>query len=124
MTTPFPDVETAVMDLLEQWYGVETGTTTPSDLAAIVPFVRVSLVAGRDDRVTDYSVVDIDVFTQTRQQGYDLAEGIRTRLLDGPHQSGTVVIDKVRTETKPFQAPWDDTNVRRRLATYRISARR
>lgn len=118
------DVEVAVMDLLEAWLAVNVGTTTPADLVEILPFVRVGLVAGRDDGVTDYSLVDIDVFTATRQQGYDLAEDIRTRLLAGPHRVGTVVVDKARTDAKPSPVPWDDESVRRRLATYRISARR
>lgn len=121
---PYIDVEVAIMDLLDEWYGVNNGTATPADLQQILPFVRVTLVTGRDDGVTDYSVVDIDVYTATRQQGYDLAEDIRARLLDAPHRAGTVVIDKVRTETKPFQADWEDQNVRRRIATYRFSARR
>lgn len=125
MTQPFPDVEAAVLDLLEAWYGVNCGTSTPADLEQIVPFVRVGLVAGADNGVSDYSVVDIDVFTARRQQGYDLAEDIRYRLTVSPRATGLApVIDRVRTETKPFPAPWENENVRRRLATYRISARR
>lgn len=122
---PFPDIEVAVLDLIEAWYAHECGTDTPPDLERALPFWRVRLVTGADDRVTDYSVVDVDVFTSTRQQGYDLAEDFRDRLLDDPHATGLApVIDKVRTETKPFPAPWDNDNVRRRLATYKISARR
>jgi hypothetical protein len=127
MTTPgpFPDVEASVMDLLVAWFGLNVGAETPADLEFVLPYVRVGLVAGRDDRVSDYSIVDIDVFTATRQQGYDLAEAIRDRLLDAPRATGlTPVIDRVRTETKPFPAPWENDNVHRRLAIYRISARR
>ncbi len=127
MTTPlrvFPDVESAVMDLLERWYGLNVGTATPADLEDFLPYVRVGLVAGRDDFVTDYSVLDLDVFTATRQQGYDLHEDIRARLLGRPHATGLAVIDRVRTEEKARPVPWDNPRVRRRLATYRISARR
>lgn len=120
----FPDVENALFDLLEQWYAVNAGVKTPADLQEILPFVRLNLGGGRDDNVTDFSLVDIDVYTATRQQGYDLAEGIRTRFLDSPHRVGTVVIDKVRTIVKPFPADWEDSQVERRTATYRFSARR
>lgn len=135
MTTslkPFPDIEVAVMDILERDFAElgagDTGTVTPADLGARVAagrfFVRVTMITGRDDRLTAYPVVDVDTFGPTRDATRDLAERIRAHLLGYPLSVGTVTLDRVVTETAPFQAPWEDENVRRRLATYRISTRR
>lgn len=130
--TPFPDIEVAVMDLLVRDFAELTEddvrTETPIDLGARLAagrfFVRVGLVTGSDNRITAFSVVDIDVFAARRQASHDLAEGIRAHLLGYPHSVGTVTLDRVVTETAPFHAPWEDENVHRRLATYRISTRR
>lgn len=136
MSTPayflgsFPDVEVMVMDGLEAAFPTLIGrvaTETPADLQTRLEtgdFVRVGLVTGSDNRFTNFSVVDIDVFSRTRQGSHDLAELIRAWLLGYPLTVGTATIDRVVTETAPFQAPWEDENVRRRLATYRISTRR
>lgn len=129
MNVDFPDVEDAVMTLVEDWFGADVGTRVPADiqqhLQAGGVFVRVTLTpGGRDNGVSDRSVLDIDTFTATRAAGYDLSEGIRTRLLRGPHRVGDVVLDKVVTVTKPFPADWEDDAIRRRIATYSISARR
>lgn len=130
---PFPDVEVAVMDILERDFEFDLG---PGDVGGVTPFdlgrrlaggrnfVRVAMVTGRDDRLTAFSVVDVDVFASTRDGARDLAERIRAHLLGYPLTVGTVTLDRVVTETAPIQAPWEDENVRRRLATYRISTRR
>lgn len=129
---PFPDVEVAIMDLLERDFAEleadDIRTVTPADLGARIAdgrfFVRVGVVTGSDNRITAFSVVDIDVFGATRQSTRDLAESVRGYLLGYPLSVGTVTLDRVVTETAPFHAPWEDENVHRRLATYRISTRR
>lgn len=128
----FPDVEVAVMDLLErdipELEAGDVATATPADLDVRVAagrfFVRVGLVTASDDRFTSTSVVDLDVFGARRQETRDLAERIRAFMLGYPHGVGTVTLDRVVTETAPFHAPWESENVHRRLATYRISTRR
>ncbi len=127
----FPDIETLTLDVLEGLYPQLTegdvrlaDTETPANLQDLPVFVRVSLVTGRDDRITDYSVVDIDVFASSRAVAYAWAQDIRSRLTGGPHRAGSGVIDRVVTEEKPRRLPWADENVRRFGSTYRISARR
>lgn len=135
---PYPDVELALVLLLERDIGVlaasgtgpdggpqlHVDTETPPDLAARLPFVRVALITGTDDGVTDRSIIDVDVFHVGRQEGYDLAETIRARLSGTSHRIDQVILDRVETEEKPRQLPWADEAVRRFGATYRVSARR
>lgn len=127
----YPDIETALLDVLERDVPALEPTTArhvdteaPPDLQDVLPFVRVTLVTGRDDGVTDYSVVDLDVFANSRATAYALAMDLRSRLTAGPHRVGQVVLDRIRTEEKPRRLPWDDENIWRLGATYRISARR
>jgi hypothetical protein len=128
----FQDVEVALIELLLGEFGVlkptpgdeRVDTVTPAGLAALLPFVRVGLVAGTDDRVTDYSVVDIDVFHGDRESARVLAEVIRTFLSAAPHRAAGFILDTVYTEAKPRPLPWDIADVHRYGATYRITARR
>ena len=131
---PFPSVEDVVMDGLEarfaQLDASNVGVVTPSNLHTriAVPggvFVRVhETPGGRDDRMTAFAVIDIDVFAGTRDTAKDLAAAIRAWLLGYPIRVGTAALDRVETVTAPFQAPWENEAVWRRLATYRISTRR
>lgn len=139
MTKPYQDVEVALLDWLDQYVaasplvsGITTydaakryvDTQTPSNLQDVLPFFRLSLVTGSDNGVTDYSVVDLDVFADSRDAAYALSEDIRSRLTGRSHRIGTFRLDRVLTEEKPRRLPWEDTNIRRYGATYRVSARR
>ena len=118
----FPDVEVAVMDLIEDLATV--GTTTPADLIQQLPFVRVLRFGGSDDRFTDSPRIDIDVFESTRPLAFTLAETIRARLLSFPHVINGVVIDKATTLVGPQEVPWSDPNVRHLTASYTVALRR
>lgn len=132
----YPDIETLLLDWLEATYpelapgplGRRVDTETPANLQQLLAddgvVVRVGLLAGRDDGVTDYSVVDVDVFADSRATAYAWAVGIRSQVTSGPHRVGSAVIDRVVTEEKPRRLPWEDENIWRFGATYRISARR
>lgn len=127
----YPDIENVLIDLLERLFPAlaptdvrHVDTETPADLQGALPFVRVMLVTGADDGLTDRSVVDIDVFANSRDTAYAWSTDIRSSLTGSPHRVGSDVIDRVVTEEKPRQLPWADESVRRFGATYRISARR
>jgi hypothetical protein len=136
MSEDYPDVESALLDWLEATYenlapavaGRRVDTVTPPNLQDLLAsdglFFRVGLVTGRDDGVTDFSVVDIETFANSRDAAYAGARDVRSRLTEGPHRVGTVVLDRARTEEKPHRLPWEDENIWRFGATYRISARR
>lgn len=130
---PFRDIEYVVMDGLEARFAeldqTNVGIVTPSNLNTRVAgggvFVRVhETPGGRDDRMTSFAVLDIDVFAGTRDASKALAEAIRAWLLGYPIRVGTAALDRVETVTAPFQAPWENEAVWRRLGTYRISTRR
>lgn len=131
----YPDVENVLIDLLERDFPALAPTTvrrvdseTPPDLRPALAnggvFVRVVLGGGQDDGVTDYSLVDLDVFADTRASAYAWSTDIRAWLTDGSHRIGGAVLDRAITVDKPRRLPWDDETVRRLGATYRISARR
>lgn len=134
MADHYPDIETLLLDVLEGHFPAladgarRADTETPVDLQDLLAgdgvFVRVTLVTGRDDGVTDYSVVDVDVFALSRQTAYAWSRDIRSRLTGGPHRAESGIIDRVLVEEKPRRLPWADENTRRFGATYRISARR
>lgn len=130
---PFPDLEKAGFMALRGLVVMPTGgtlTTGPDfstdDSAGLTgknAHIAVVKRDDSDDTITMQAFLDIDVFAASRQVGYDVAEQVRgimhsTRRLDG------VVIDRVLTTSGPKQVPWDNSNVRRFSATYRISARR
>lgn len=132
MTTlrgPFPDIETALVNGLPPLLvvsgggSVTAGTTTPSNLDAKLPFLRVSVVEDPDDGYTRQATVDIDIFGATRAVAYALGEQTRGLMLSLRRLDG-VTLDRVLTVSGPKRVPWDNTNIRRVLATYRISTRR
>jgi hypothetical protein len=121
----FPDIETAIMDLLEDLVGTDSiGTSTTPDLGNLLPFIRVTRFGGADDRITDTARVDIDVFGATRPDAYPLAETVRQRMLAAPHTVNGVVIGTVTTDAAPTEVPWDDQLIRRWTASYQVKARR
>lgn len=120
---PYPDLEAVVVELLSDL--AATGTTTPPDLQTAMPFVRVQRYGGQDDRVTDAALVAVDAFAAVRSDAYALAESVRQRLISGPHQVGSAVVDAATTATGPNEVPWSsDQTVRRFAAAYRVTARR
>jgi hypothetical protein len=118
----FPDVERILGDLLGDLGTV--GSETGIDLQEHLPFIRVRRVGGTDDRVTDATRVDIDVYATDATAAKSLTETIRQRLISGPSRTSYGVLDRAWTESGPQTAPTDDQNIRRVITTYRISTRR
>ena len=119
---PFPDVERILGDLLADLGTV--GSETNIDLQTRLPYIRVHRIGGTDDRVTDATRVDIDVYATDATAGKTLTETIRQRLISGPSATAHGIIDRAWTESGPQTAPTDDPNLRRVITTYRISIRR
>lgn len=118
----FPDVEDVFCDLLAD-FG-ETGKITPPDFTGLLPYIRVGCVGGNDDRVTDRSSIDVEVFGDSIISSNLLAEQIRQFLIPGPHLINGVVLDGIGTLSRPRQLPWGTPDVFRSFATYRATARR
>jgi len=118
---PFPDVESAVMDLVTD-LGT-TGTVSDTELLDHLPFIRVGRIGGNDDLITDRPRLTIDVFTETRAEAFTISGTIQQRLISGPSKVGTVVLDVAATLNGPQEIPWSPA-VRRYSATYQVSVRR
>jgi hypothetical protein len=104
------------------------GARLPSDLQDHLPLIRVRPIGGSDDRFTDRTRTDVEVYGPIADDEYpairDLAEAIRQRLLAYPHITAAGNVDWVETELRPTEIPHDDPAVRLVAATYRISFRR
>lgn len=99
----------------------------PADLEAKLPLVQVQVLpGGGDDRVTDTTLVDVDVFAATRTGMWDLARDVRAALLaaSGRHVPGArVVIDTVDTSSRPAPVSYGNPAIRRAVATYALTSR-
>jgi hypothetical protein len=125
---PFADVD----DLIVTWLptvGISATTITTDDvlrmdLAYAMPLIQVVTYGGTDRAgVLDDVNLDIDVYAATRDMAVDLAEEIRTAVLDmlpGYHVPGATVA-KTRTSQRPAWRPYDNTAIRRRQAAYTIT---
>lgn len=128
--TAFVDAEHALMDALADL------VTDPADVVTVLPndlqtriaagrhVIRVRCIGGGDNRISDHPRVDVETFAGTRAVAWPLAETIRQRLISGPQRTTHGVIDRATTEVGPQEIPYDDPDVRRVTATYRLSTRR
>jgi hypothetical protein len=126
MTTRFPDIESELMVWVDRVYTptVPTATFVPSEWpAGDFTFVRVGCLGGQDNGITDFSIVDVEVFSNTYAAAAELAEDIRQGLVPRTRLS-SATIDSVRTDSKPHEVPWQGASVRRSFATYQIATRR
>lgn len=124
MVVRFPDVHVLLLDDLEALAGAgHTGIETPTDLAALLPFVRVVRVGGSSNWLADRAVVDVDVFASSYPAGESLAEQVRQRLCGPP--PAPVLIDRAVCTIAPRELPWDDDGLIRRWgAQYELVTRR
>lgn len=120
----FPDLELGLVDLFASLVPAGyTGTDTPADLEQRLPYVRVNRIGGRDDGVTDSGSYDVDFFAASRASAVALADQGDDLLRDA-RTAGDFLIDNVRTDVGLRRLPWPNPKVRRRSATYTVSARR
>lgn len=102
-----------------------SGNRTPADLEMKLPFVRWAKTGGTEDAVTDYPVVDFDVFAAARSEAYLVARAIVNRLQPRTRLSpGGAIIDSVRVRPTPRELPWDNPKLKRIGATCSLGLRR
>ena len=118
----WPDVERVLGDLLGDLGTV--GSETNIDLQSQLPYIRIRRVGGTDNRITDATRVDIDVYAADATTAKAITGVAQQRLISGPSATTHGVIDRAWTESGPQTAPTDDQNIRRVITTYRISLRR
>lgn len=131
LTDPFPDVETELilglppLLVIDGGGTIKAGSVTDNNLTVDVSagaFMRVGVLDDVGDHLTRRLTVDIEHFAATRRVAYALAEQTRGIFLS-KRAIGGLLVDSV-TVSGPKRVPWDNTNIRRFLATYRISTRR
>lgn len=125
----YAGVERLLIDWITTTTDVRAVTDTPANLAAAVPLYRVTRVGGPshvDNPRFDLPTVTVDSFAASRSAATDAAldldEALRTQLPGTT--TGGATVTRVETVTGPHWAPWDDTNLRRFAATYRLHVKR
>lgn len=110
--------------LATQFSPTRVVTELPADLAAVVPVIQVTRFGGSDGTLTlDAANIDVDTFATTRDASRSLAEQVRAALrlhLPGYAASGAAV-QSVTTISAPRWVPYDNTALRRFVASYRIT---
>lgn len=127
MTGPkrWPSVPAALADALFNEVGAgATRLNYPLD----IPSVLVRRIGGPDDGHTDRARVDVVVIHDDEDQAEQLAEHVRSFLVDtSPIRGAGLLLDGATTEVGPYQVPYQDSDNPERaqfLATYVIESRR
>lgn len=99
-------------------------TETPANLASVLPCIKVERIGGSDSENVrlDDAILDVEYFAATRDDARKGAEEVRYALrneMPGDFISGAAV-QYVRTSVAPSWAPYDNTSLRRFVATYLI----
>ena len=122
---PFVAAESLIHNWLATHFSpTRVVTELPANLATQVPIIQVTRFGGSDDLpVIDHAHVDVDTFAATRDASRALAEQVRAALrfqMPGYASSGYAV-QSVTTISAPRWVPYDDTGLRRFVASYRIT---
>lgn len=125
---PFPLIEVAVKDVIEQKYPLSDGKVggdlsyeSGQDLYVFVGLVPGS---GSTDETTGEWAVDIEVFAPSYASAMTHSLALEALLLPGRHATSSMILDNVYQNTSPSERPWDDDSVFRVGATYVFTGRR
>jgi hypothetical protein len=116
-----------VEQLLAAWLGAQLSvgfyTELPANIASSVPLIQVVDIGGTETvRTFDEVLLDVETFAIGRAASRDLSAKARHALryvLPG-QRLGTGVAALCDVVTSPRWLPWDQTDVRRFGATYRV----
>ena len=121
---PFPNPERVLVTEFDTSFPWESGGVTPADLEDHLPFVTVRRIGGNSDRVNDYPMLQIDVYSKTYAEATDVAEEVRRRLLDGPVFGPHGQIDRTVCTSAHIELPAENEAMRRISTQYRATCRR
>lgn len=120
----WPDIEAALIADAINRLDVQAAPATPAALEGI-SFLRIQVVGGMDDSITDTALVDVDAFAPTRDGARDLAEKVRAWLHSATgHVFGGVLIDSVRTSLRPRWRSYGNPKIQRFVGSYWVSTRK
>lgn len=128
LLTDFPDIEHVLFAIIDRDVpDLEGKSSTELPNGQVMPRVRVARIGGRQHRLKDYPVVDIEVFAPGAT-GKLLAAAINTALYSYPGgvavDSKFVKVEDVQTRASFARRPWEDDLVRRYGATYQLTVSR
>lgn len=116
--TDYPEAEAVLVTALAAHFtSARVVTETPSNLADVLPCVRVTRFAGTSDDIWtfDNPSVDFDCYAATRTAARTLAYQVRTYIrsvLPGTTVAGAFVA-KAQDIQGPVWTPYDNTSLRR-----------
>lgn len=120
---PYKDVERLLVQWLGQQLNCRVVTDLPADLQTQVPLLQIQRAGGADTRPgLDFVGLDVDAYGPNRGSAVALAENARYALrfrLPGVQLDGAVFARVDTTEAPSFR-PYDNTDLRRFGATYRL----
>lgn len=120
---PYVDVERLLVPWLGSQINCRVVTDLPANLERQVPLLQIQRVGGADTRPgLDFAGLDVDAYGPDRAAAVELAEQTRHALrfrLPGT-QIGGAVFTRVDTTEAPSFRPYDNTDLRRFGATYRV----
>lgn len=127
MTTPFPMVEKAIKELIEEKYpaadgrvGGDLSYTTGDGL-----YVWIGLVpGGSTDQIEGEWILDIDTFGESYAAAMNASLDIEAALVGPRHVTSVLRLDNCYQNEGPSERPWDDESSYRVGATYVFTARR
>lgn len=131
----WPDLEALLLDRLVPLIAsglmpadaaiLSASTDLPADLAGTW-HLRVRVISGSDDGVTEQSRVDVDAFAPTREMAYDLAKLARTSmegLAATARVDGSGLIDGVSTTQRPVWVDYANPDIQCFQTAYVVSVR-
>lgn len=121
----FPDVEAELVGWLTTHLPAITfSTETDAELQDQLPACRLYRIGGADsDYRLDHPLIDCDTFAANREAAHDAAHDVHDclRFSLAGQIAGGMVVGQVRTIQGPRWTPYDNTTVRRFVATYQLT---
>lgn len=98
-------------------------TALPPEYRKSLPFVRLRRAGGTRSLGLDYASMTVEVFALSYDDAETLANEFSSLVEWGLHgfSDGEGAVLTAETVNAPTQTPWDDQNVTRFIATYRIT---
>lgn len=119
------DIEALLVGWLEASIeDITASTETPADLDTQLPWLQVVSLGGPYDGFRlDRPTVDVAAFAATGPEASALAAQVQVLLHEqfARAKTGTAVVSRVQTITGPHWVPYDNHNLRRYEATYRLT---
>lgn len=135
LPSEWPDVEALLLDRLTPALVARLDPDGTKQLGAATStptlegrwFLKLTLVSGSDDGVTETSRVDLEAFAPTRGDAHDFALAAREEmhaLAGTARMDGSGLVDAVSTTQRPVWVSYNNPAIHRFVGSYSVAARR